>query len=43
MEQLVNFLPFFGVLALLFVFWKNAWVSKQDAGDIKMQRIAENI
>ena len=43
MENIIKFLPLFGVIALLFVFWKNAWVSKQDAGDSKMQRIANNI
>jgi K(+)-stimulated pyrophosphate-energized sodium pump len=30
-------------LALLFVFVKSAWVSKQDAGSDKMKRIAKNI
>ena len=43
MEQLQNYLPLFGILALLFVFYKNAWVSKQDAGNEKMQTIASNI
>jgi K(+)-stimulated pyrophosphate-energized sodium pump len=43
MELLVKFLPAFGVLALLFVFVKNAWVSKQEVGDDKMARIAKNI
>ena len=43
MTELSNFLPFFGVLALLFVFYKNSWVSKQDPGDEKMQFIAANI
>ncbi len=43
MEQIVNFLWVFGVLGLLFVFVKNAWVSKQDEGDPKMARIAKNI
>ncbi len=37
------FLPVFGVLALLFVAWKNAWVGKQEVGDEKMARIAKNI
>ena len=37
------YLPLFGVLALLFVFYKNAWVSKQDPGNEKMQTIASNI
>ena len=43
MEMIVKFLPLFGILALGFVFWKNAWVSKQDEGDDKMRRIAKNI
>ena len=41
--ELQNYLPLFGVLALLFVFYKNAWVSKQDPGNEKMQTIASNI
>ena len=43
MELLINYLPLFGVLALVFVVVKNAWVSKQDDGDEKMKRIAKNI
>ena len=41
--ELQNYLPLFGVLALLFVFYKNAWVSKQDPGNEKMQLIASHI
>ncbi|WP_445955707.1 sodium-translocating pyrophosphatase [Yeosuana sp.] len=43
MELLVKFLPAFGVLALLFVYIKNVWVSKQDAGNEKMTKIAKHI
>ena len=43
MELLIKFLPAFGVLALLFVFIKNSWVSKQEVGNEKMARIAVNI
>lgn len=43
MELIVKFLPVFGVLGLLYVFIKNAWVSKQEVGDDKMARIAKNI
>ncbi|NNK70829.1 MAG: sodium-translocating pyrophosphatase [Flavobacteriaceae bacterium] len=43
MELLVKFLPAFGVLGLLFVLFKNVWVSKQEVGDEKMARIAKNI
>ena len=43
MELLIKFLPAFGVLALIFVFIKNSWVSKQEVGNEKMARIASNI
>ena len=43
MELIVKFLPAFGVLALLYVAWKNVWVGKQEVGDAKMARIAKNI
>ncbi len=43
MELIVKFLPAFGVLALLFVAWKNVWVGKQEVGNDKMARIAKNI
>ena len=43
MELLVNFLPAFGVLALLFVVIKNVWVSKQEVGNEKMANIAKHI
>jgi K(+)-stimulated pyrophosphate-energized sodium pump len=43
MEIIVKFLPLFGVLALVFIVLKNAWVSKQDGGSEKMLRIAKHI
>ncbi|MEN1785317.1 MAG: sodium-translocating pyrophosphatase, partial [Bacteroidota bacterium] len=43
MELLIQFLPAFGVLGLLYVFVKNVWVSKQEVGDAKMAKIAKNI
>ena len=43
MEIIINYLPIFGILALVFVFFKNSWVAKQDEGDEKMKRIAKNI
>ena len=43
MELFVKFLPLFGVLALLFVFVKNVWVSKQEVGNEKMANIAKHI
>lgn len=36
-------IPLLGVVALLFTFWKSAWVGKQEVGNEKMARIAKNI
>ena len=36
-------MPAMGILALLYVAWKSAWVSKQEVGSEKMAKIAENI
>ncbi len=35
--------PLFGVLALLYTFWRSSWVGKQDSGNPRMQRIGKNI
>ena len=43
MELIVKFLPVFGIVALIFVFLKSGWVSKQEVGNEKMSRIAKNI
>ncbi|WP_341216923.1 sodium-translocating pyrophosphatase [uncultured Wocania sp.] len=43
MDLIVKFLPLFGIVALIFVFLKSGWVSKQEVGDEKMSRIAKNI
>ncbi len=43
MSNIIYLLPIFGVIALLFVAWKSAWVNKQPEGDEKMSRIAKNI
>jgi K(+)-stimulated pyrophosphate-energized sodium pump len=43
MENLIYMIPALGVLALLFVMWKSAWVSRQEIGTEKMGRIAVNI
>ena len=43
MELLIKFLPAFGIVALIFVFFKNKWVTKQEQGDAKMTNIAKNI
>lgn len=43
MDLIVKFLPVFGIVALLYVFVKNVWISKQEVGNEKMARIAKNI
>ncbi len=43
MQNLVYVLPLFGVMGLLYVVWKSAWVAKQDAGTDKMKKIAGHI
>ncbi|MDX1684137.1 MAG: sodium-translocating pyrophosphatase [Saprospiraceae bacterium] len=43
MNYIVYLIPLMGVIALLFTFWKSAWVTKQDVGTDKMARIAKNI
>lgn len=43
MKFVIDFLPIFGLLALLFVFIKNNWIAKQEIGTEKMAIIAENI
>lgn len=43
MENILYLLPGFGVLGLLFVVWKSAWVAKQEVGTDKMKKIAGHI
>ena len=43
MQNLLYYLPLFGVMGLLYVVWKSAWVAKQDAGTDKMKKIAGHI
>ncbi len=42
-QNIMYFIPAFGVVALLYTFWKSSWVSKQDEGTKKMSIIAKNI
>jgi K(+)-stimulated pyrophosphate-energized sodium pump len=35
--------PIFGILALLYTFWKTSWIKKQDPGTEKMQKISQHI
>ena len=43
MENLITWIPFFGVIALIFAFVKSGWISKQDPGNEKMQELAGHI
>ncbi len=43
MSSLVYLLPIFGVVGLVYMFILQKWVTKQDAGDEKMQSIAKHI
>lgn len=43
MENLFYLIPASGVLGLLYMWIKSAWVSKQEVGGVKMARIAKNI
>ncbi len=43
MENLIYLMPFAGVIGLLYMWYKSAWVSKQEVGTEKMARIAKNI
>ncbi|MCS6974230.1 MAG: sodium/proton-translocating pyrophosphatase, partial [Cyclobacteriaceae bacterium] len=43
MTNLYYYLPLFGVLGLVFVIWKSAWINRQDAGSDKMKKIAGHI
>jgi K(+)-stimulated pyrophosphate-energized sodium pump len=43
MDSLIYAMPAMGIVALLYVAWKSAWVSKQEVGTEKMVKIADNI
>ena len=43
MQTVLYVMPLLGLLGLLYVIWKSAWVSKQDAGTDKMKKIAGHI
>ena len=42
-QTIMYTIPFFGILALLFMAWRSAWVTKQEEGTERMVRIAKNI
>lgn len=42
-QTIIYVIPIFGVIALIFTYFKSAWVAKQPAGSERMQRIARDI
>lgn len=42
-QSLIYLIPIFGVLGLLFTFWKSSWITNQEVGTEKMARIAKSI
>ena len=42
-QTITYIIPFFGVLGIIYMFWKSSWVSKQEVGTDLMARIAKNI
>ena len=42
-QTIILLVPVFGVIALLYTFWKSSWVSGQPVGTDKMSKIADHI
>ena len=42
-QTIIYAVPLFGVIALLYTFWRSSWVSSQEVGTDRMGRIATNI
>ncbi len=43
MDLSFQIIPLFGIIALIYTFWKTSWIKKQDPGTEKMQKIAQHI
>lgn len=43
MQNLIYWVPAFGLIGLAYVFWRSAWVSKKEVGTDKMKKIAGHI
>lgn len=43
MNLIFYIIPLFGILALVYTFWKSRWISKQDSGTEKMKIISKHI
>lgn len=42
-QTITYIIPVFGVLGLIYMFWKSSWVTRQEVGTEQMARIARNI
>ncbi len=42
-SMLTFLIPILGIVGLVFTFWKSQWVAKQDVGNERMAKIADNI
>ncbi len=42
-DTLIFIIPVFGILALIYTFWKSSWVARQDPGTDRMKRIGASI
>lgn len=42
-QSITYVIPIMGIIALLYTFWRSAWVSNQDPGTDRMKLIAQNI
>lgn len=43
MDLIIHLVPLLGVLALIYTFWRSAWISKKEPGTERMQRISKYI
>ena len=43
MDNILYFIPITGIIALIYVYIKNRWVSSKEVGNAKMAKIAKNI
>lgn len=43
MQTVLYTLPAFGLMGLIYVFWKSSWINNQDPGTDKMKKIADRI
>jgi len=42
-QTITYIIPLFGVLGIIYMFWKSSWVSKQEVGTEQMAKIAKSI